>query len=287
MTVVIPLTGFTFGANGAMWGSEVRVTNLSQVAKVFHVIDWIGKTANLPFRSQEFSVPPGATQSYGGWTLISAWTGIAVGYPGPLGDAYFGAAVLDIDAELVVQAAILTGGGFAWNGQAGIVGFSQCPAFRGGYYSLAYYISPEPYNGSTTICNDGAGPLIDGTGDFYAAGTPIFLPWLHTDETRRTNLTFYNPDPAPAMVTVAITPADGTSPVSLDVVVPAHDLVQINDVFSHPPFDAVRAANGAGVAYSAMKTAAARATVRSTTRLYAVGWVISNQNNTVTISLPR
>jgi len=47
-----------------------------------------------------------------------------------------------------------------------------------------------------------------------------------------------------------------------------------------PPFDAVRSHNGTA-------TAAASATIVSSTRLYAIGWVISNQNNTVTISQPR
>lgn len=270
-TVVVPVAAFALGANGAMWATEMRVTNLSGQPKTFRVVDWVGRTANLPFQAQEFQVLPGATQSYGGWALISPWVGIVVDYPSGV---YFGAVVIDVDAELRVQTAVLSGVAFI-PGIGHIEGYHRCLPFEGGLEAYAYLSAPPG------ICDDGAGPLIDGTGDFFVPGATIFLPWLHTDSMRRTNVTFYNPDLVPATVTVSITAADGTAPVTTTVSVPAHDVLQINDIFSSPPFDAVRAHN------LPQKTAAARATIQSTTRLFAVGWVISNQNNTVTISLPR
>lgn len=274
-TVVVPAAAFALGANGAMWATEMRVTNLSDQPKTFRVVDWVGKTASLPFQTQEFQVLPGATQSYGGWALISPWVGIVVNYPSGM---YFGAAVIEIDDALRVQTAVLSGVAFTPYTGAVIEGYHGCLNFEGGYPVYAYLTAPASPPG---ICNEGAGPLIDGTGDFFGPGATISLPWLHTDSMRRTNATFYNPDLVPATVTLSITPADGTAPVTTTVSVPAHDVLQLNDIFSSPPFDTVRAHN------LPQNTAAARATINSTTRLFAVGWVISSQNNTVTISLPR
>jgi hypothetical protein len=272
-TVVVPVAAFALGANGAMWATEMRVTNLSAQAATFRVVDFVGRTADVPFQAQEFQVSPGATQSYGGWNLISPWLGAILNDPsGP----YFGAVVLALDDGLMVQTAVLSGNAFnPYTGPSTGSSFGTCPAFAGGYTTLSYFLV------SPGICNEGAGPLVDGTSDFYPPGATIFLPWLHSDATRRTNLTFYNPDPAPAEVTVVITPADGTRPVSETIGVPAHDVLQINDVFAIPPFNAVRAHN------LPQNTAAARAAIQSTTRLFAVAWVVSDQNNTVTISLPR
>jgi hypothetical protein len=94
------------------------------------------------------------------------------------------------------------------------------------------------------------------------------------------NLSLINPDAVAADVTVSLFPADGASPVVTRLTVPARTVFQINDIFS-TYFGAVRARN------DALKAAAARATIVSTTRLYPLAYVISNQNNTVSLSLPR
>lgn len=88
--------------------------------------------------------------------------------------------------------------------------------------------------------------------------------------------------PVASDVTVSLFPADGSSPVVSRLTVPARTVTQINDIFAPAFFGAaVRTRN------DALKAAAARATIVSTTRLYSLAYVISNQNNTVTISLPR
>ena len=127
--------------------------------------------------------------------------------------------------------------------------------------------------------NDGAGPIFEGTATFYAPGAQIFLMWLHTQPSRRTNLTFYNPDTVDAAVALTIASGDGFSSQT-NVSVPAHSVRQLNDVFSSPPFDVIRTHNGDA-------SATATATISSTTRLYSIGWVISNANNTVSIAVPR
>lgn len=272
-SVVVPVAAFAIGANGAMWATEMRVTNLSGEPRTFRVLDWVGRTGNLPFQAQEFTVGPGSTQTYGAWSLISPSVyGIVVDYPTGV---YFGAVVLDVDPALLVQTAVLTGVAFTPCCGPGVVGYNRCAPFNGGYDTFSFLMTQPG------VCNEGAGPLIDGTAGFFTPGQAIFLPWLHTDASRRTNLTFYNPDPVLATVTITVTPADGTLPISVQVTVLPHDVTQLNDVFSVPPLDGIRGHN------VPQNTAAARATIRATTRLFAVAWVISNQNNTVTISLPR
>lgn len=185
--------------------------------------------------------------------------------------AYFGALVLDADPALAVEAAILAGSwSESWGGPANC-SFSKCESWRGGYEHLW---------ANEVVCNNGAGPLMEGSGHFYASGSEIFLPWLHTQPSRRTNLSFYNPDPIDAVVAVTISSASSSDSVRVNVAVPAHSVAQLNDVFSSPPFDVIRAHNGTA-------SAAATASIHSTTRLYAIGWVISNENNTVSIAVPR
>ena len=95
------------------------------------------------------------------------------------------------------------------------------------------------------------------------------------------NLSLINPDPVAAKVTLSLFPTDGSSPVVSTFTVDARTVFQINDIFAPRYFGAVRTRN------DALKAAAARTTIVSTTRLYPLAYVISNQNNTVSLSLPR
>ncbi|MEO8056071.1 MAG: hypothetical protein ABI768_13015 [Acidobacteriota bacterium] len=123
--------------------------------------------------------------------------------------------------------------------------------------------------------------MIDNGSTFFAAGTTILLPWLHTDSKRRVNLSLINPEAAAADVTVSVFPADGSAPTVASVVVPGRTVLQSNDIFGSAYFGAVRVKN------DELKAVAARATITATTRLYPLAYVISNQNNTVSLSLPR
>lgn len=119
---------------------------------------------------------------------------------------------------------------------------------------------------------------------FTNPGQEVELPWLHTAFDRRTNLVLINPDDAGAVVTVSIVSQDGTSTQSTSYEVAGWSYNQINDLFSLEPWSAIRTANqgmplGGG--------AAASATIRSDKRLLAMAYVISDYNNSLTISLPH
>ena len=82
-------------------------------------------------------------------------------------------------------------------------------------------------------------------------------------------------------MTIEITSRDGKETVSGAYRVEPRSLMQLNQIFSKEPFVQIRDYHEAGFA------AAAYAVIHADTRLYAVGYVISNDNNTLTISLPR
>src|SRR3974377_2513780 len=84
-------------------------------------------------------------------------------------------------------------------------------------------------------------------------------------------LAFDPADSEPAAVTWAVTSADGFSSANLSIIVPAHAVAQVNDIFAAPPFDVIRTHNG---------TATAAASVVSSTRLYAIGWGVHKQKKT-------
>jgi hypothetical protein len=270
--VVLPVAIFAAGANQSLWATEIRATNRTTGDLMLHVVDFVGVSSNLHFAPGDYVVPAERTQSFGAYNLLSPDLPQCGGLGCDVGifATYFGAFVFDLDPGISVQAAILTGTGA--NIEPSFFGGNRtvCNAWEGGYLT---FNGPE-------ACVQGAGPLLANTGDFRPASTPIALSWLHTQPSRRTNVTFYNPDPEPASVTLAVTSADGLSSANSSIIVPAHSVSQLNDIFAAPPFDAVRSHNGT-------TTAAASASIVSTTRLYTIGWVISNQNNTVTISVPR
>jgi hypothetical protein len=271
--VVVPVAIYARGANQSLWSTEIRVTNPTDAALAIHTVDYLDGAQDwlplLQFRPGDYIIPAGQVVSFGAYDLLFPTAAqcsselCSVEAPRP----YFGAYEIDMDGGLVLETAILTG---TAPSPVGSFVRQSCSAWEGGYLS----------GDGVGSCVGGAGPLLRASRTYYAPSTPITLTWLHTHPTRRSNVTFYNPDPVSATVTLTVSSADGLSTVSSPVTIPAHAPMQVNDIFASPPFDAIRVHNGT-------TSAAARATIVSTTRLYAIGWVISNQNNTVTISEPR
>jgi len=264
--VVVPVAIWTLGSGGASWSTEIRVTNRSNQVQTFRVLDFIGY--RISFAPGTFEVPANQTVSLGAYDLLSAkpfCAGLGVS------PAYYGAFVVDLGPSLEIRAGILAGTFPGIVGGLDTCDFETCPSWQGGY--------PHPPPNSV-YCVDGAGPLFENTGDFFPPGTPIYLSWLHTQPSHRTNISLYNPDLATATVSVSIEAGDGSAPVSTEVAVPGHSVVQLNDVFSTEPFISIRVHNGEA-------SAAADATLSSSTRLYAIGWIIASQNNTVAVSQPR
>jgi hypothetical protein len=250
--ILIPsIAGRVVGAFGSDWATEVRITNPSSTPKSFSTTDWIGTPGWSP---KTWTVPAGqilaisGTELFGDPEALAGWT------------SYFGAVVASVDEGLLVQAAILAGV-HRTGGDAMVI----CPSWSGGY------AGPE------FSCNTGAGPVINAT-SFYAPGRDISLPWLNTDASRRTNVSFINPDLIDATVLVEVTAADGAVVHSEVIVVAAHSLLQLDDVFASR-WRSVRDHNG-------YQLSAARLSVRGSTRLYAMAWVISKDNNTVSASTP-
>jgi hypothetical protein len=239
------------GAYGSVWGAEVRAINRSDTAKHLAVVDWIGTAG---WRPSTYTVEAHATLSLAGSDV----------YGGPYSPdlAPVGLAVCQIDEGLIVQAVVL-------GGPELITLNPYCRSYDGG--------GP----GSFGPCTPFAGPIVEGVIDFFPAGQELFVPWLHTIEDRRTNLVLFNPDATPSHVTVSVASGDGGTVESQTYEVPARGLLQLNDIFTKAPWTAIRVAN------SHFQTGAASATIRGDTRLYAVAYVISFYNQTLTISLPR
>lgn len=250
--VLIPgVAGRVPGASGALWSSELRVTNTTREAKTFSTTDWIGTPG---WTSKHWSIPAGQTVSISGIELF--------GDPRSLADhaSLFGAVIASVDSGLLLQTAILAGV-YRRGGDAIVF----CPSWAGGY------LAPE------NTCNFGSGPIIDAT-RFFPVGTDILLPWLSTDLDRRTNLSLINPDPTMATVTVQVTTADGTRVITDTLTVDPHSVIQLNDVFGTCWASARE--------HNANQATAARLLIQSSTRLYALAWVISEDNNTVGVSTP-
>ncbi len=254
--VLLPsVTGRAIGAFQSDWASEIRVTNLSLTERTFAVTDWIGSPG---WRPKTWLVPPGQVVSISGFEIFTDPNALPYNLP------YFGAAIATIDEGLIVQVAILSDDHFV--GALPADGGGICPTWAGGYL------------GHWEECNHGAGPVIDAT-SFFPADRAISLLWLSTDSGHRTNVCLINPDPVNAEVSIDVFSADGTLVTSDAVQVTAHGLLQLDDVFGSR-WRPARSTNGTSVS-------AARAVVYSPTRLYPLAWVISNRNNTVSVSLPR
>lgn len=264
--VVVPdIVAHSIGIGGVLWGTEVRVTNLTAAPHSLTVTDWIGTPGWTP---STISVPAFATVSVGGWDVFAPNLASSVeDHP----EAVFGAAVLDVDDGLVVQSVVLAGLVPAPSNGPGVGVGLKCPGWQGGYFFRSA-------TGGT--CNTGSGPIADVVSDFFAAIDQVDLLWLSTDNVRRTNVTFVNPDTTDATISVHFTAADGVTTADVGVFVPPRGIAQLTDVFRNAAAT-VKAANDAASA------SAARAHITSSTRFYALAFVISNDNNTAGISLPR
>jgi len=246
-TFVLPIVAAAQGVNHAQWESEVRAINRTSGVRHLAVVDWVGTP---DWRPTSYDVSPMSSLSIGGWGFAG---GRSLGLP------IAGFAVCEADDDLLVEAAILTG---QWAG--------------GGI--------PQPcasFNGGTDMCLGvvGAGPVLDRL-QFTAPGGETFLPWLHTTFDRRTNIAFANPDATAAIVTVTMTSQDGSVIRTQTTMIPARTMVQWNDVFAQPPWSDLRAANG-------YFYAGATASIRADTRLIAIGYVISSDNGSLSISTPH
>ena len=263
------------GANSAIWASEVRVTNFSSAPRTIRIVDWIGSPGWIP---SAYAIPPEATTSISGWAI---YAGSRANENSLRSRNPFGAAVADVEDGLSVQTAILTGNPRGVYGPT-LGDSARCSEWTGGWlYDVGGVFYPDGTVTGDDGCNEGAGPVIDNDSGFFSPGTTILLPWLHTDSKRRVNLSLINPDAVAATVTLSLFPADGSSPVISTFTVGARTVFQPSDIFAPRYFGSVRTRN------EALKAAAARATIVSTTRLYPLAYVISNQNNTVSLSLPR
>ncbi len=249
-TVLVPIASRVFGQQNAAWTTEVRITNRTGTPLQFTIADWIGTPGFIP---ATYTVPPHSTTSLGGSDV----------FRGPVESAY-GLAICTADPGLFVQGAVLSGiGGRGWSGD------DACMSYDGG--------------GMTCPGDAGAGPLIEGL-RFADPGEETWVPWLHTAWTRRTNLVLVNPDDQAALVTVTITSQDGGTTVSDSLLLPARSYNQLNDLFSQQPWRAISEANGLMIPCCG---AGASAVITSDHRLLAMSYVISNNNNSLTISLPR
>jgi hypothetical protein len=239
------------GANSAIWASEVRVTNFSSAPRTIRIVDWIGSPGWIP---SAYAIPPEATTSISGWAI---YAGSRANENSLRSRNPFGAAVADVEDGLSVQTAILTGNPRGVYGPA-LGDSARCSEWTGGWlYDVGGVFYPDGTVTGDDGCNEGAGPVIDNDSGFFS------------------------PDAVAATVTLSLFPADGSSPVISTFTVGARTVFQINDIFAPRYFGSVRTRN------EALKAAAARATIVSTTRLYPLAYVISNQNNTVSLSLPR
>lgn len=264
-TIVLPnVTGFVYGAQNALWSTEIRITNFSDSMKQLRVVDWIGVDGAL----QTLEIQPGETRIVSGWELIYGGTrGSVVS----LDEDIYGAAVCEREEGLFVQSAILSQ--TSTPPFAGIGSDAPCFPWAGGYEV-----------GQTLIpCNLGSGPVLTHDHDFFPAGRDIALPWLFSfADFKRQNLVLLNPDLVPSSVEISITSSDGKVTRTNAVTVPPRSFLQINQLFRQPEWHEFLQAAG----QHQRERPAARATIRATTRLYALGYVISWTNNTVTVSLP-
>ena len=267
-TIVLPnVTGFALGQENALWSTEFRFTNTSNEAKTVRVVDWLGVSGAL----QEIIVPPGETKIVSGWELIY---GGHRGAPVRPEEDVFGAAICEVDSGLLVQSSIQTytytppGGG---NGTGGDI---SCWSWMGGYEIDDVFSS----------CNPGTGPVSVHDQGFFLLCLEFSIPWLFASPGfRRQNLVILNPDDRPSTVRISITSADGRVTQTNAMSLAARSFVQINDLFRQPEWAAFMAAIGD----QQFKRPAARAKLSADTRVYAVGYVISWENNTVSVSLPR
>ena len=251
--VLVPIVAAVHGQNDVLWETEIRVTNRTDERRSFSIVDWIGTPG---FRPMTYSVPPHSTMSLGGADVFDEVL--------PASGAA-GLAVFETDGSLLVQTVVLSG---VW---APAEGYDFCPGYDGG--------GADPCRGFA-----GAGPIIENLA-FSGPGQAVFLPWLHSEQSRRTNLVLINPSDVAAHVMVSVQSQDGLTTTTGSYSLAPRSYNQINDLFSKEPWTTIRAANSSTL--GGFKGASASATIVSDTRLLAMGYVISNVNNSLTVSLPH
>jgi hypothetical protein len=257
--VVIPnVAAFVVGANGSLYGTEVRFINPTASSKQFACTDWIGSEGWQPL---EYTVPAGAILPVGGWVLYNL-NAKADGQP------RFGAAVCEVEDGMIVLSRMLQatipsaydpgpGSGWCSNGTGGI---------------------HDPPLG--TGCVTGVGPTIEFSRDFFSPGEVMELLALDdpTTENNRTNLVIINADPGPSTALVQVHDSVGKLyQKSFDI--PGRTYYQISNLYGLLEFRPRVVDFTFG--------SPSRATVQCSTRCYAMGYVISNFNNTVSVSAPR
>src|SRR5271169_4216899 len=110
--VVLPVAIYAPGANNALWATEIRATNHTGGDLMLHVMDFVGVLgSNLSFAPGDYVVPAGQVRSFGAYNLLSPTLDqcdlacrVAIGFY-----TYFGVFVLDLDAGVSLEAAILAG----------------------------------------------------------------------------------------------------------------------------------------------------------------------------------
>ena len=264
--VVIPnVAAFVLGRNGSLYGTEIRFYNPTSSSKRFVFVDWIGTEGWKPL---EDTVLPGGTLPIGGWTVFNNDAVVT-------GESKYGAAVCEIDDGLIVLSREL---------QASVPSQYQppplstrCPEWLGGANN------PPPGTG----CVTGIGPTIEFSRDFFRPDEPMELLGLDDPTVgpvlpaNRTNLVIINPDTETSTALVQVHDSVGQLyEKTFDV--PARTYFQITDLYSLPEF---RPGKIPGVGY--FYGSPSRATVTCSTRCYTMGYVISNFNNTVSMSAPR
>lgn len=256
--VVIPnVAAFVLGANGSLYGTEVRFINPTSSSKQFACRDWIGSEGWQPL---EYTVPAGATLPVGGWTLYNLSAKAD-------GQSRFGAAICDVEDGMIVLSRMLqaTAPSAADPGPG-----NRCSEGTGG-------ILDPPFG---TGCVTGIGPTIEFGRDFFGPGEVIELLALDdpTIENNRTNLVIINPDPVSSTALVQVHDSMGKLyQKSFDI--PGRTYFQISNLYSLLEFRP----RVVDVTFGSPS----RATVQCSTRCYAMGYVISNFNNTVSVSAPR
>jgi hypothetical protein len=265
--ILIPnVVAFARGSHDSLWGTEVRLINPTTSPKSFRVVDWIGSPRQVPY---EVTVPAGQTKTVGGFQLYANWPH---GTP-PLevtDQAEFGAALCEADEGLITLSRVLTSTVAASPEDERI---TICSPNSGEYV----YPPRAPF----AACNWGVGPILYADRSFFEPGALQNLLMLNPRRNHyRTNLVIVNGDPMESTVSIVVTNATGTT-ARVDRTVPGRTYYQLNDIYDLPELRGLEELSE-DTAYFAQ-----RATVTCSTRCYAIGYVISNHNNTVSVVEPR
>ena len=265
--ILIPnVVAFARGSYSSLWGTEIRIINPTSSPKSFRVVDWIGSPRQRPY---QVTVLPGETVVRGGFGLYTAlWQQSPV--LRVLDEAEYGAAVCEVDEGLLVLSRMLTTTIVA---PPGLAGQGVCGHAAGEYvYGDALFLG---------VCNYGVGPVLYADRSFFDPGVPQNLLMLNPRRNHyRTNLVVVNGDEVEATVSILVTNATGGT-ARLERRVPARTYSQMNDIYALPELSGLEELSEMTEHFGQ------RAVVTCSTRCYAIGYVISNHNNTVSVVEPR